>query len=78
MNQLVKMTPMLERFHELEPWKRELVELIFKADREGKLLRSRYQQLVFTPMELAQNICQGRFVWGVVNWELIDPPKGAA
>lgn len=55
-------------------WLKDLVELVFRADREGKLLRNIYYGIVFTPRGLAAQLCKGKFVWGVANWELVDPP----
>lgn len=61
----------------LETWKIELVKLVEKAHTEGKWLRSLYQGITFTPMGLAGCLIEGRFVWGIVNWELIEPRKEA-
>lgn len=57
-----------------EAWIAELAILIKKAYMENKLLRSRYQSLVFTPLGLYAEIMKGQFRWGVVNWELIERP----
>lgn len=59
-------------YPKLEQWKLDLVKLISKAHKEDKLLQCTYDMLVFTPKGLAANLIQGRFVWGVVNWKLID------
>lgn len=57
----------------VETWKEELSRLIDKAERDGQWLRCSYQDLVFTPQELRDENAKGRFVWGVCNWQLIDP-----
>lgn len=51
----------------------ELEFLIKEAEEKGWWLRSHYQQLEFSPRELRESNAQGRFIWGPVNWELIDP-----
>jgi hypothetical protein len=52
-----------------------LKPLFEKARKEKLLFRSDYQGIVFTPDELEQEQAKGHFVWGAVNWELIDPEK---
>jgi len=52
---------------------KDLQALIAKAKREGKWLRCGYQGLWFSPKELTEANEKGRFLWGVVNWELCDP-----
>ena len=32
-----------------------------------------YQQIWFSPEELAAQHAQGKFLWGAVNWQLRDP-----
>lgn len=47
---------------------------MFERARAEKLwFRSGYQGLWFSPNELAELNRQGRFLWGAVNWELLDP-----
>jgi hypothetical protein len=57
----------------LEQWKLDLVKLIKKAYVEDKHLQSNYQQITFSPKGLAACLIEGRFIWGVINWTLIDP-----
>jgi len=57
----------------IEDWKLELVKLIKKANDENKYLKSHYQQITFTPKGLVGCLIMGKFVWGVVNFELINP-----
>ncbi len=35
-----------------------------------------YQQIWFSPDELAAENKRGKFMWGAVNWELRDPIDG--
>ncbi len=58
-----------------KPWNEGMEELIYQAEREGKWLRSPYQDLWFSPRELRTAQADGRFRWGVVNWELRDPKE---
>jgi hypothetical protein len=47
---------------------------LFKRARKEKLLFSnKYQGIIFTPDELEGNQKVGRFIWGIENWELINP-----
>lgn len=55
-----------------------LPELIAKARREGKWLFCAYQALWFSPDQLARENANGRFRWGVVNWQLRDPQEHLA
>lgn len=48
-----------------------LEPLIQQAEREGKLLESTYQNIVFTPAELRRANAEGKFRWGPVNWRLV-------
>lgn len=50
-----------------------LDELIAQARREGKWLWCHYQDLWFSPDQLASENAAGRFMWGPVNWRLRDP-----
>jgi hypothetical protein len=56
-------------------WKRELRDLIERARTEGKWLWCSYQDLWFSPNQLAEAHREGRFMWGVVNWKLRDPQE---
>lgn len=57
-------------------WQDELADLVIEADRTGMLLRSKYQGIIFTPRGLANQLIKGKFRWGVINWELIQPREG--
>ena len=50
-----------------------LAPLIQQARDEGKWLWCHYQDLWFSPDELAKHNAAGRFAWGPVNWKLRDP-----
>ena len=50
------------------------LESMFRNAREQKLLiRSIYQGILFTSDELEKAQKDGRFIWGITNWELISP-----
>ena len=47
---------------------------LFRDAREKKLwFYTSYQQIWFSPDELAAQHAQGKFLWGAVNWRLRDP-----
>lgn len=46
--------------------------LIDQAKKEGKLLQSNYQCVIFFPSELRKQNEKGSFIWGAVNWKLIE------
>lgn len=46
-----------------------------RAKHEHLWFRSVYQDLWFTPEELEFEQEQGRFRWGVENWQLRDPAE---
>lgn len=50
-----------------------LEPLIQEAERKGLWLESTYQNIPFSPRELRTKNKNGEFVWGKVNWRLIDP-----
>jgi len=50
-------------------------ELIEKARREGKWIRSPYQNIWFSPDELEVRQTNGEFRWGERNFELRDPQE---
>lgn len=50
-----------------------LAPLFDKARAEGLWFWSSYQDMWFSPDELAKLQAQGSFVWGVANWKLRDP-----
>ena len=50
-----------------------LVALIAEARHQGKHLWNRYSGVCFTPDQLERQNAMGRFLWGAVNWELVDP-----
>lgn len=58
--------------------KKQLADLIDKAESEGKWLHSRYQDIWFSPAALRAENAKGRFVWGTVNWTLRDPKEKLA
>lgn len=55
-----------------------LCDLILKAEKEGKWLYCSYQSLWFTPQQLRDANANGKFRWGVVNWQLRDPRERVA
>ena len=56
-----------------EIWKEDLKKLIDDAERDGKWLKCNYQGILFSPQELRKENAQGKFVWGVCNWRLVNP-----
>ena len=47
---------------------------LFKEARDKKLwFFTSYQQIGFSPEELAAQHMAGNFLWGAVNWHLRDP-----
>lgn len=52
---------------------KELEPLFAKAEKEGLWFYSSYQQMWFTLKELRKSHNEGRFVWGVSNWQLRSP-----
>lgn len=62
----------LIKWSHLEPWKRELAEMVIKAHKERKLMKCHYQQLIFEPIRLMEELINGHFIWGVDNWEIVD------
>ena len=55
-----------------------LTGLITKARYEKKLIRSRYQGIVLMPSELEAYNASGQFLWGLANWDLVDPGEELA
>jgi len=53
----------------------DLQPLFEKARLTGKWFRSPYQNIWFSPDELEKTQSEGRFIWGLVNWELHDPAE---
>ena len=54
----------------------ESLEPLFeRARREKKWFFCHYQELWFSPRELREKHSEGRFIWGVVNWDLRDPEE---
>lgn len=51
----------------------ELEPLLRKAEQQGLWLQYSYQGIAFSPAELREHHAHGRFVWGSVNWRLVDP-----
>lgn len=53
----------------------ELEPLFEKAVKENLWFHCNYQDLWYSPAYLRQCHKEGRFIWGTVNWELLDPRK---
>lgn len=60
------MTTVDEILSEMEP-------LFDEARRNGKWFWCRYQDLWFSPDQLAAQHANGKFIWSAVNWQLRDP-----
>ena len=55
----------------------ESLKPMFKEAKAKKLwFYTNYQQIWFSPDELAAENKRGKFMWGAVNWELRDPIDG--
>ena len=55
----------------------EMLKPMFRRARAEKLwFFTGYQQMWFSPDELAAENSNGRLLWGPVNWELRDPLEG--
>lgn len=50
--------------------KEGLKPLFEQAEKEDLIFYCGYQDLFFTPQELKTAHSNGRFIWGVVNWDL--------
>ena len=50
-------------------------DLFEQAEREGLWFFTSHQQIWFSPRELKEQRAQGRFRWGVSNWQLRDPSE---
>lgn len=61
-----------------EPWKAEIYSLIEQARAQGLWLWCRYQDLWFSPGELADAHRNGRFMWSAENWRLRHPSEQLA
>lgn len=48
----------------------DLEPLFLKAEREGLMFYTSYQNLLFTPKQLRDMHKENRFIWGAVNWQL--------
>jgi len=55
-----------------------LQPLFEEARREGKWFWCAYQDLWFTPDDLAAEHAKGSFIWGAANWRLRDPREKLA
>ncbi len=53
----------------------DLAPLFQKAKAESLWFCCRYQQLWFSPEELAAKQAEGKFLWGPVHWELRSPSE---
>ena len=51
----------------------ELQPLFEKAEKEGLWFFSSYYQIWFSPKELKKQHKEESFLWGAVNWKLLDP-----
>lgn len=49
--------------------------LFEQARAEGKWFWTRYQDIWFSPDQLAAEHAKGSFRWGPVNWKLRDPQE---
>jgi hypothetical protein len=47
--------------------------LFERARKEKLIFRSTYRGAIFTPDELEKKQADGYFIWGPVNWELVEP-----
>ncbi len=72
MEEAIEVYKELRKHYSLEPWMRELAEFVIEAHKQNKMLFCCYQQLTFEPLQLMKYLIEGRFVWGVVNWEMVD------
>lgn len=55
-----------------------LTPLFKKADAEGLWFYCSYQSMWFSPAELREAQANGKFVWGPVNWQLLQPSQRVA
>lgn len=53
----------------------DLKPLFDEARASGKWFWCNYQDLWFSPDQLAAAQASGRFLWGAVNWKLRDPTE---
>lgn len=53
-----------------------LAPLFVRARREGLWFHCAYQDMWFSPDELAAEQAGGHFLWGAVNWTLRPPQDG--
>lgn len=61
-----------------EAIKADLAVLIGEARASGKWLWCHYQNLWFSPDDLATQNANSKFLWGPVNWRLRDPAEHVA
>lgn len=52
-----------------------LEPLFAKAKAEGLWFHCGYQDLWFSPKRLREQHKRGNFIWGAVNWRLVDPKE---
>lgn len=57
----------------MDPVTIEMRPLFAQARAEGKWFWGRYHDIWFSPDELEAEQRNGKFRWGPVNWELLDP-----
>lgn len=53
----------------------EMQFMFESAEREGLWFHCAYQDLWFSPAELRDEHARGRFQWGPVNWQLLNPAE---
>lgn len=54
---------------------KEIESMIQEAERKGLWLKSKYQNLWFSPEELRKEVRKGHFRWGRENWTMRDPKE---
>lgn len=57
---------------------KSLLPLFVRARSQGLWFHCAYQDLWFSPDDLAREHAAGRFIWGPENWSLRDPKERLA
>lgn len=52
--------------------KKSLMSLYYLAKRQNLNLKTYYQNIVFTPEEALEAWNENRFLWGPINWILVN------
>lgn len=52
-----------------------LKPLLKKARKYGLWFRNDYYEIMLSPDELEKRQAEGQYIWGAVNWVLVDPLK---